>query len=303
MQNSLNNIFGTAEQPEDSNPKSPAGSELPTEPYQPGIKDSTKLPISSIPMQIGIGSSIGEQRTHNEDALFAMSTIMVSNQLVVPFGLYIVADGMGGHEHGEVASELAVQAMVSSVLPELTPSALGLTPRISEGQLQELMSEGVQSAHKAIQKHASGGGSTLTSLLVLDKTVTIAHIGDSRAYHFERGNTAQVLTTDHSLVKRLEDLGQLTPDEAAIHPQRNVLYRALGQVEQVNPDVISISLPTDGYLVVCSDGLWGVVADQDISNIIQSIPNPQQASQLLIDAANAAGGPDNISVIIIRIAE
>ena len=303
MQNSINNIFSTPEQPEDSNPKPPAGSELPTEPYHPGNMDSPTLSNDSAPMQIGVGSSIGEQRTHNEDALFAMSTIMVSNQLVVPFGLYIVADGMGGHEHGEIASELAVQAMVSRVLPELTPTALGLTPRISERQLQELMSEGVQTAHKAIQKHASGGGSTLTSLLVLDKTVTIAHIGDSRAYLFDHANTAHVLTTDHSLVKRLEDLGQITPDEAAIHPQRNVLYRALGQVEQVNADIISTLLPREGYLVVCSDGLWGVVSDQEISSIIHSTPNPQQASLLLIDAANAAGGPDNISVIIIKITD
>lgn len=303
MKNLENNIFGTPEQPEDRSPKSSAGAELPTEPYKPGNMVSPTNSNSSNPMQIGIGSSIGKQRTHNEDALFAMSTILVSNQVVVPFGLYIVADGMGGHEHGEIASELAVQAMVSRVLPELTPNALGLTPRISERQLQEVMSDGVQNAHNAIQKHASGGGSTLTSLLVLDKTVTIAHIGDSRAYHFDQGNTAHVLTTDHSLVKRLEDLGQISPDEAAIHPQRNVLYRALGQVEQVNPDIISTSLPTDGYLVVCSDGLWGVISDQDISDIIQSTPDPQQASQMLIDAANAAGGPDNISVIIIKLAE
>ena len=250
---------------------------------------------------VGCAQSVGLQRDHNEDALFAMSTSLVSNRVGIPMGLFIVADGMGGHEHGELASELAIQAMVSSVLPEITPPALGLVPRMQEEQLQEIMSNGVQSAHKSIQENASGGGSTLTGLLILGKTVTIAHIGDSRAYHFDGQNTPQVLTTDHSLVKRLEDLGQITADEAAIHPQRNVLYRALGQVEQVDADIVSITLPSSGYLVVCSDGLWGLVSDQEISRIILSADDPQQASQSLLEAANAAGGPDNISVIIIQI--
>jgi serine/threonine protein phosphatase PrpC len=230
-----------------------------------------------------------------------MSTNLLSNRAGIPMGFFIVADGMGGHEHGEIASELAVQAMVSHVLPEITPAALGEVPDFGDKKLQSIMSEGVQSAHKSIQENASGGGSTLTGLLVLGRTITIAHIGDSRAYHFDGENTLQVLTTDHSLVKRLEDLGQITADEAAIHPQRNVLYRALGQVDQVDADIISTALPSSGCLVVCSDGLWGVVSDQEISRIITSEADPQRASNSLLKAANAAGGPDNISVIIIKI--
>ena len=297
----LNNLFGKQEEFEGGDSESPGTSEIPTQPYDAAEIGTPLLPRNLKPFQIGIGSSVGKQRDHNEDALFAMSTSLVSNRVGIPMGLFIVADGMGGHEHGELASELAIQAMVSSVLPEITPPALGLVPCMQEEQLQEIMSNGVQSAHKSIQENVSGGGSTLTGLLILGKTVSIAHIGDSRAYHFDGLNTPRVLTTDHSLVKRLEDLGQITADEAAIHPQRNVLYRALGQVEQVDADIVSITLPSSGYLVVCSDGLWGLVSDQEISRIISSADDPQQASQLLLEAANTAGGPDNISVIIIKI--
>lgn len=297
----LNNLFGKQEEFQGGDSESSGTSEIPTQPYDATDIETPVLPRNLKSFQIGIGSSVGKQRDHNEDALFAMSTSLVSNRVGIPVGLFIVADGMGGHEHGELASELAIQAMVSSVLPEITPPALGLVPRMQEEQLQEIMSNGVQSAHKSIQENASGGGSTLTGLLILGKTVTIAHIGDSRAYHFDGQNTPQVLTTDHSLVKRLEDLGQITADEAAIHPQRNVLYRALGQVEQVDADIVSITLPSSGYLVVCSDGLWGLVSDQEISRIISSADDLQQASKLLLKAANTAGGPDNISVIIIKI--
>jgi len=253
------------------------------------------------PFQIGIGSSVGMQRDHNEDALFTMSSNLVSNRASIPMGLFIVADGMGGHVHGEKASEIAVQAMVNRVLPELIPSALDLVADFREEQLREIMIEGIRSAHQSIQQGAPGGGSTLTGLLVLGDKMTIAHIGDSRAYHFEVESDPRVLTTDHSLVKRLEDLGQITPDEAAIHPQRNVLYRALGQVEEVDADIISTSMPANGYLAVCSDGLWGLVSDQEMSKIISNADSPQQASESLLDAANKAGGPDNISVIIIKI--
>ena len=265
--------------------------------------ESNTPPTAVKSFQVGTASSIGKQREHNEDALFAISTILISNRIGIPAGLFIVADGMGGHEYGEKASELAVQAMAGSVIPELTPPALGLGEAASEKQLQEIMSKGVHSAHESIQKHATGGGSTLTGLLILGRTITIAHIGDSRAYHFDGERDPRVLTTDHSLVKRLEDLGQITPDEAAIHPQRNVLYRALGQVEQVDADLLSIDLPSNGQLVVCSDGLWGLVSDPEMSRIIASAANPQEASQNLIKAANAAGGSDNISVIIIQIPE
>jgi serine/threonine protein phosphatase PrpC len=109
------------------------------------------------------------------------------------------------------------------------------------------------------------------------------------------------LTRDHSLVKRLEELGQLTPEEAAIHPQRNVLYRALGQGEPFEPEVITAPVPDSGYLLICSDGLWGVVPERELGMIIKNSTTLHDACQYMVDAANEAGGPDNISAILVRL--
>ncbi len=259
------------------------------------------MTTSRNPYTVGIGNSIGLQRDHNEDALFAMTTIMVSNNISLPMSLYIVADGMGGHLHGEKASEVAVLAMASSVLSNLFSFTVDNPNEKREEAIQELMEGGMRSAHQAIHQQAPGGGSTLTGLLILQDQMTIAHIGDSRAYQIDPEGDVQVLTTDHSLVKRLQDLGQITPDEAAIHPQRNVLYRALGQAEPIDAEVITSPVPSSGYLMLCSDGLWGVVSDNEMVEIITAAVSPQEASQRLLEAANTAGGPDNISVIIIEI--
>ena len=157
--------------------------------------------------------------------------------------------------------------------------------------------------HQAILEQAPGGGSTLTALLILNDKLNLVHIGDSRAYHISSEGTPKVLTTDHSLVQLLQDLGQITSDEAAVHPQRNVLYRALGQAEKIDEEIITSPLPSSGYLVICSDGLWGLVPDNEMVKIITSADSLQQACQKLIQAANNAGGPDNITVIIIQIPE
>jgi protein phosphatase len=111
----------------------------------------------------------------------------------------------------------------------------------------------------------------------------------------------KLLTHDHSLVKRLEDLGQISPEQASIHPQRNVLYRALGQPELLEPDIASFPLQPGDQLLICSDGLWGVIPEDETTRIINTTPEPQSACQALVDLANQAGGPDNISVILVRI--
>jgi protein phosphatase len=126
-------------------------------------------------------------------------------------------------------------------------------------------------------------------------------VGDSRAYLVGKNGGMEALTRDHSLVKRLVELGQITTDEAAVHPQRNVLYRALGQGEPFDPDVSSIRMPEAGYLLLCSDGLWGVVPEETMHRIIMNSPGMDQACRMLVEAANAAGGPDNISAILIRL--
>ena len=245
--------------------------------------------------------SVGLQRDHNEDALFTLTTILTSDHNHLPFGLYIVADGMGGHQHGEIASGIAVRSMASFIVERLFLPVLSVKPASPDESLQEIMQAGVQEAHRAITKQVPGGGTTLTAVLVLGEQVTLAHVGDSRAYLISPDGSMDALTRDHSLVRRLEELGQITREEAATHPQRNVLYRALGQGEPIDPDVKTLRLPQGGYLLLCSDGLWGVVSDDDIKRILTNQPELDQACQALMDAANTAGGPDNITAILIRL--
>ena len=244
------------------------------------------------------GQSVGKQRELNEDSLLTLTTTLAGNSGGLPFGLYIVADGMGGHQYGEVASNAAVRVVAGYILRKFQPYLFSLKPSPPDESLQEIMQAAVKEAQKTIQSEAPSSGTTLTAALVLGQQVTIAHVGDSRAYHIYSDGRAEVVTRDHSLVKRLEELGHISPDEAENYPHRNVLYRALGQGEILEADVFTVTFPQAGYLMLCSDGLWGVVADQDMFRIIKEAPTLQRACQNLVEAANAAGGPDNISVIL-----
>lgn len=252
---------------------------------------------------VGCGLSVGMQREHNEDALFTLTTTLTSDHSNLPFGLYIVADGMGGHQHGELASGIAVRAMASHIMHKLYMPLIDAKPTSPDASIQEIMVEGVHAAHSAIVKEVPGGGTTLTSMLILGDQLTVAHVGDSRAYTISTNGKVEALTRDHSLVKRLVELGQITTEEAAVHPQRNVLYRALGQGEPFDTDIKSLHVPESGYLMLCSDGLWNVVSDAEISNTTLSSASPETACQELVKLANQAGGPDNITVILVRIPE
>ena len=250
---------------------------------------------------VGTGHSVGMQREHNEDAMFAMSTTLVTDSRATSFGLFVIADGMGGHQHGEVASGLAARAVSSHILRKIYIPMMGLRSEIPDDSLQEIMQEAVMEAHRAILKDATGGGTTLTAALIIGELLMIAHVGDSRAYACYIDGSLRVLTRDHSLVKRLEELGQITSAEAAVHPQRNVLYRALGQGEPFEPDVNSFPIPEGGYLMLCSDGLWGVATEKELVEILRTASTPEIACQKMVAAANQAGGPDNISVVLVKI--
>jgi serine/threonine protein phosphatase PrpC len=266
-----------------------------------GSGEKEGIQLDSPQLTAGFAQSVGKQRDHNEDAIFTLTTALVSDTRQIPFGLYIIADGMGGHQHGEVASAIAIRAMAGHVIRELYLTLFNLIDRPPRYSLQETMEKGVEEANEAILKKDLGGGTTLTAALILGERMTIAHVGDSRAYLIEMNRNIEVLTRDHSFVSRLVELGQITQQEAAVHPQRNVLYRALGQGEPFVPDIITAPLSNPGYLLLCSDGLWGVVEQEEILDIIFSTPTPEQACQKLIQVANTAGGPDNISAILVRI--
>jgi serine/threonine protein phosphatase PrpC len=262
------------------------------------ILQGAKVPFDLQQLVAASGQSVGKQRELNEDSLLALTATLAGNSGSLPFGMYIVADGMGGHQFGEVASNVAVRVVAGHIIRKFQPYLFSIKPTPPDESLQEIMQTAVREANKLIQNEAPSSGTTLTAALVLGQQVTIAHIGDSRAYNIYPDGRAEVVTRDHSLVKRLEELGHISPAEAENYPHRNVLYRALGQGEILEVDVFTVSFPQAGYLMLCSDGLWGVVADRDINKIIREAPSLQRACQNLVEAANTAGGPDNISVII-----
>ncbi len=249
----------------------------------------------------GCGQSVGKQRELNEDSLFALTATMAGNSGNLPFGLYIVADGMGGHQFGEVASNAAIRSVAGYIIRKFHPYLFQIKPDTMEESFQEIMQAAVREAQRAIQKEAPGSGTTLTAALVVGQQITVAHVGDSRAYFIYPDARVEPITRDHSLVKRLEELGHITPEEAANYPHRNVLYRALGQGEILDPDIFTIGFPQPGFLMICSDGLWGVITEQDLVHSINEAPSLQRACQNLVNAANAAGGPDNISVILAQL--
>jgi len=224
-------------------------------------------------------SDTGRQRRANEDAYLARSPV------------FVVADGMGGAQAGEVASRLAIETF---------ERGLGDGPSASS---EELLAERVQEANSRIhemsqahQEHA-GMGTTITAAHVGEYVVAIAHVGDSRAYRL-RGDQFERLTEDHSLVEEMRRRGQLTAEEADEHPQRSIITRALGPEAEVRVDTHSWrGEPGDVYLL-CSDGLTSMVSEARVAEIVRSASTLRDAGRKLIDAANEAGGRDNITVVL-----
>jgi serine/threonine protein phosphatase PrpC len=228
------------------------------------------------------GTDTGRQRRANEDSLLARSP------------LFVVADGMGGAQAGEVASRIAVESFQSGLAdashPELELAALA---RAANTRIHELSHSNSEQA---------GMGTTLTAVYVGEEEVAIAHVGDSRAYCL-RDEQLLRLTDDHSLVDELIRQGRLTPEEAIEHPQRSVITRALGPEGVVEVDTRSFrARPGDLYLL-CSDGLTTMIAEEQIAAVLRAHPRLRDAGEALIAAANEAGGRDNITVVLIRLEE
>ena len=227
----------------------------------------------------GSRTDVGCVREHNEDSL------------VVKPPLYVVADGMGGHEAGEVASEIAVQ-----VIADKSPS----TP---DGQA---LSAAVVAANREILDAARDGrgregmGTTVTAALLEGERLVIAQVGDSRAYLLHQGKLQQ-LTRDHSLVADMVEAGHLTAEEARIHPSRSVITRALGSVEGTQPDLYELNVETGDRLLLCSDGLTSMVRDPQIEEILRRVQDPQRCAAQLVNEAITAGGHDNVTVVVVDV--
>ena len=251
---------------------------------------------------VGVGQSVGRQRDHNEDSLFYFNSIFANVTNDTNFGVFVVADGMGGHEYGEVASSIASKTVGDYIVKKLyfplySPEKNG-PPNES---MQEIIEHAIKLAQNSVMQKAPGGGTTVTVGVVIGDQITIGHVGDTRLYFFYPDGRIDIKTSDHSLVKRLVDLGQITESEAKSHPNKNVLYRALGQSEPFRPDLFSATIPKPGYILLCSDGLWGSVSDEDLFRIAKNSDTPSIACSKMVEAANKAGGPDNISAILIKI--
>ena len=264
------------------------------------IVQMQNVPFEMQQLIAAVGQSDGKQRDHNEDSLVAITTTLSGDTASVPFGFYDVADGMGGHQFGEVASNAAIRVVAGQIMRKFHSYLFTIPTQQPDEPLQEMMENAVKEAHRVIQKDAPGSGTTVTAALVVGQQVTIAHVGDSRAYGIYPTGRIEQLTHDHSLVKRLEELGHLNKEEAAAFPHRNVLIRALGQGDSLDVDVFTVPFPRNGTLMLCSDGLWGVIGEQDILRSVTEAPTLARACQNMVNAANTAGGPDNISVILVQ---
>ncbi len=250
--------------------------------------------------RIAYCQSAGKERAHNEDAIFVFTSVLLGIESPISFGIYLIADGMGGHQSGEVASRLAAQAASQYLVNEIFNDTVFGGKLIPEETLYKLVSEAVHQAQNMIRQRVPGGGTTLTLAMNLGEKFYTAHVGDSRLYVINSESEMILWTKDHSLVKRLVDLGEITEHEARIHPKRNVLVRALGQIDPFEPDLDQFSLKVSERMMICSDGLWGVVDEQQMLTIISRFSNLDQAACELVKTANELGGPDNISVVLVE---
>lgn len=244
--------------------------------------------------------SVGKQREHNEDSIFINTGVTCDHSGHKPFGLCIVADGMGGYVAGEAASAAAVRAVSVSLMKSMLIPYIKDIMNENQLSLHEAMEKSVTDAQVDVVSSAPGGGTTIITALIMNSQVTLAHIGDSRAYFIGHDGSIVYLTKDHSVIQKMIDMGEITEDEAHSHPNRNYLYKAVGQDQSVKADIVTHVFRNDSRLLLCSDGLWGVVDEKKIIKIVSKAGNLQSACNQLVSEANKAGGPDNISVILVE---
>ena len=267
-------------------------------------------------------TDIGRERELNEDR-FYYKVIQASDE--GPLGLFVVADGMGGHLAGEVASQWAVQTLKRELAPlfrpqdpsatrRLSAEALaavgsGVTVHLEETDLARLLAHAMERANqvllgyaRAYPQDAEGMGSTLTLAVVEDDRLTVAHVGDSRAYLWRQGSL-RLLTEDHSVPGALLKQGRITAEEAHDHPHRHVLYRCLGLKPGLEVDIYpSVQVLPGDMLLVCSDGLWDMVyPGERLAAFLSSSDAPSTICRRLVEAANEAGGDDNITAVVVRV--
>ena len=252
-----------------------------------------------MPLRIEVAgqTDVGRKRSHNEDnfAIFA------------EYGLYVVADGMGGHASGEIASKMAVDTLREFFAstaddPERTwPYKMDRAKGYEENRLITGIKLSNLRIYEQAQRSAKqrGMGTTLVALFAVEDGIYLAHVGDSRVYRVRTGSIEQ-LTEDHSLLNDYKKMKRLTEEEIANFPHKNVIVRALGMKDTVKVDTRFEQPRAGDTLLLCSDGLCGPVTDEEILNVIQSTQDLPEVTKRLIDAANENGGPDNVTCVVAR---
>lgn len=278
-----------------------------------GVRDTDKtVPFGlhrlsgyNLELAVGTRSDRGIKRKHkpNEDSLFAAQAVRTINSLPLNVGLFVIADGMGGHANGQDASRRAIQTIIDFMLPKLMKSS-----DLQDDTLSRLLSESVQQANQMVHQnnmelHADMG-TTVTAALVVNTTAYVSNVGDSRTYLYREGEGLKKVTNDHSVVASLVEAGIIKPDDIYTHPKRNQIYRSLGEKPMVEVDSFTVHLQPGDKLLLCSDGLWDMVRDPKIESVIKSpAPDPSITAGELIKVALEGGGEDNVSVIVVSAIE
>jgi protein phosphatase len=264
------------------------------------LPPETVISSSNEHLRFGQSTDVGMVRNSNQDSVFSLFTTSRSSDQRPDFGLFIVADGMGGHHDGEKASAMAAHVVASNVAANVCLPMLRGENDADRMPITEALISAVQKANADIIAKVPEGGTTLTAVAIVNDLAYIVHVGDSRIYLITKDGLEKI-TRDHSLVQRLIELDQITPEEAVNHIQRNVLYRALGQSENVEVDALTRRLPPKSKLLLCSDGLWNMVTEDEIAEIVMRYDSPQEACDKLVALANTHGGTDNITAIVLQI--
>ncbi len=238
-------------------------------------------------MEVSSATSVGCIRSLNEDSFFVSEPDSKGTVLA------IVADGMGGHNAGEVASGKAVGILQNGIFRETDMSAKDVLIKAVEDANQEIYEMSIN------KKNLSGMGTTITACLAMENSVTAVQVGDSRLYLIRKDKISQI-TKDHSLVEMLVENGTITKEEAKNHPQKNIITRAVGTDKTVEADIYEFSVKKGDTVLLCSDGLVNMVDDEEILSVIKSAETLDAAANTLVSQAEKAGGTDNITVILIR---
>jgi serine/threonine protein phosphatase PrpC len=261
-------------------------------------------PALRLNVGIGLDPGIARKNSPNEDNIFAIQGMRMCDNIPEPAGLFMVADGMGGHANGQEASHMAIQTISDIAIPALMRNGS------NDDTFRDLLKDGTHRANMAIYQRnrqqedpvANMMGTTVTAALVVGTTAHVVNVGDSRTYLYRPSEGLRKITRDHSVVARMVEDGTITEDEVYTHPRRNLIYRCLGDHASIDLDAFTVSLQAGDILVLCSDGLWEMVRDPDIARIlVSSASHASQISSMLVQAALSRGGADNISVVVVCI--